>query len=193
MPQQREGGFTIVELLIVIVVIAILATITVVAFNGIQTKAKVAAIVSEASAWDDSLKTYIGSRGALPSTSDSAKVICLSSSLPADDVFPEGSCTGDVAESSSDSSFKEALAEMMKVNSGSTLASKIETRYGRVSRSPVRGIYYEKASGRIIYALPVANASCGRGTVSDGSGLLGAYGSNESMNTDITICTITVK
>ncbi len=36
----KQKGFTIVELLIVIVVIAILATITVVAFNGINSKAR---------------------------------------------------------------------------------------------------------------------------------------------------------
>jgi prepilin-type N-terminal cleavage/methylation domain-containing protein len=36
----RQKGFTIVELLIVIVVIGILATITIVAYNGIQNRAK---------------------------------------------------------------------------------------------------------------------------------------------------------
>lgn len=38
--QTKSRGFTIVELLIVIVVIAILAAITIVAYNGIQTRAK---------------------------------------------------------------------------------------------------------------------------------------------------------
>ena len=37
---MRQRGFTIVELLIVIVVIGILAAITVVAFNGVQRKAR---------------------------------------------------------------------------------------------------------------------------------------------------------
>jgi prepilin-type N-terminal cleavage/methylation domain-containing protein len=40
---QKQKGFTIVELLIVIVVIAILAAITIVAYNGIQDRAKTSA------------------------------------------------------------------------------------------------------------------------------------------------------
>ncbi|MFZ1250683.1 MAG: LamG-like jellyroll fold domain-containing protein [Candidatus Microsaccharimonas sp.] len=43
----RATGFTIVELLIVIVVIAILAAITIVAFNGVQNRAKVSALQSD--------------------------------------------------------------------------------------------------------------------------------------------------
>ena len=39
--KQKKNGFTIVELLIVIVVIAILAAITIVAYNGIQQRAKI--------------------------------------------------------------------------------------------------------------------------------------------------------
>ena len=38
--KQKQPGFTIVELLIVIVVIAILAAITIVAFNGVQSRAQ---------------------------------------------------------------------------------------------------------------------------------------------------------
>jgi prepilin-type N-terminal cleavage/methylation domain-containing protein len=44
--QKTKSGFTIVELLIVIVVIAILATITVVAYNGIQQRARASAAAS---------------------------------------------------------------------------------------------------------------------------------------------------
>lgn len=38
--ETRAAGFTIVELLIVVVVIAILAAITIVSYNGIQERAK---------------------------------------------------------------------------------------------------------------------------------------------------------
>lgn len=46
---QKQKGFTIVELLIVVVVIAILAAITIVAFNGIQNRAKETSVMSEVS------------------------------------------------------------------------------------------------------------------------------------------------
>ena len=44
---MKAKGFTIVELLIVIVVIGILAAITIVAYNGIQERAKVASVHSD--------------------------------------------------------------------------------------------------------------------------------------------------
>ena len=46
---KQQTGFTIVELLVVIVVIAILAAITIVAYNGIQTRAQTTTIQSDLS------------------------------------------------------------------------------------------------------------------------------------------------
>ena len=48
----KPRGFTIVELLIVIVVIAILAAISVVAYNGIQQRATASAIINDAKSLD---------------------------------------------------------------------------------------------------------------------------------------------
>lgn len=45
--KQKQAGFTIVELLIVIVVIGILAAITIVAFNGVQGRAHDASVQSD--------------------------------------------------------------------------------------------------------------------------------------------------
>jgi len=56
--QKPQSGFTIVELLIVIVVIGILAAITIVAFNGVQQKAKIAVIQSDLSQASKTLSSY---------------------------------------------------------------------------------------------------------------------------------------
>ena len=47
---QKQSAFTIVELLIVIVVIAILAAISIVAYNGIQTRARTTKVQSDLNA-----------------------------------------------------------------------------------------------------------------------------------------------
>ena len=54
----KNSGFTIVELLIVIVVIAILAAISIVAYNGIQARGKASAAQSAATSLDKKLEIY---------------------------------------------------------------------------------------------------------------------------------------
>lgn len=55
---KKRTGFTIVELLIVVVVIAILAAITIVAYNGIQNRAKQSAAQSLVSQVNKKILTY---------------------------------------------------------------------------------------------------------------------------------------
>lgn len=55
---KNKQGFTIVELLIVVIVIAILATITIVGFNGIQNRAKDSALKSEISTMRKQLSVF---------------------------------------------------------------------------------------------------------------------------------------
>lgn len=61
-----KHGFTIVELLIVIVVIAILASISVAVYNGIQTRAKNTKTTTATTAWVKALKLYNADTGAWP-------------------------------------------------------------------------------------------------------------------------------
>jgi prepilin-type N-terminal cleavage/methylation domain-containing protein len=55
---RRRRGFTIVELLIVIVVIGILAAITIVAFNGVQNKAKATSMMSDLESTAKQMEIY---------------------------------------------------------------------------------------------------------------------------------------
>lgn len=65
---MRNKGFTIVELLIVIVVIAILAAITIVAFNGVQNRAKNTATQSAVKQVQKLVEAYAAENGSYPST-----------------------------------------------------------------------------------------------------------------------------
>ena len=79
---KREGsqGFTIVELLIVVVVIAILAAITLVAYSGIQQRANNAAITDAASKSLRMIQAYIAANDKYPYTGNGTGVcITLSS------------------------------------------------------------------------------------------------------------------
>lgn len=63
---MSKRGFTIVELLIVIVVIAILASITIVAYNGVQQRARDVRRVSDAQAIVQALEIYRLDNGQYP-------------------------------------------------------------------------------------------------------------------------------
>jgi prepilin-type N-terminal cleavage/methylation domain-containing protein len=63
---NKSRGFTIVELLIVIVVIAILAAITIVAFNGIQERSQVARAQSDMSNMQKLVELYRGDNSTYP-------------------------------------------------------------------------------------------------------------------------------
>jgi prepilin-type N-terminal cleavage/methylation domain-containing protein len=56
--QETRSGFTIVELLIVIVVISILATIAIIAYSGIQTRANNTIVVTNLRSTETSLENF---------------------------------------------------------------------------------------------------------------------------------------
>ena len=66
---NKLSGFTIVELLIVIVVIAILAAISIVAYNGIQGRGRDAARSSDVRALQTALELYKADNGTYPQLS----------------------------------------------------------------------------------------------------------------------------
>ena len=66
--KQKQLGFTIVELLIVIVIIGILAAITIVAYNGIQERARAATLSSDLQAGAKQLKLHYAANNSYPAT-----------------------------------------------------------------------------------------------------------------------------
>jgi prepilin-type N-terminal cleavage/methylation domain-containing protein len=94
MKWAKQTGFTIVELLIVIVVIAILAAITIVAYNGIQERAESTKIITRAQAYIKGLKVWEADIGRptvdsciAPSTSTTCSVLSWGPSQPNDSNF----------------------------------------------------------------------------------------------------------
>lgn len=68
---RKDRGFTIVELLIVIIIIGILAAITIVAYNGVQTRANNSAAQSAASTLAKKAEAFAAIRTTYPtSTAD---------------------------------------------------------------------------------------------------------------------------
>lgn len=63
---SKSSGFTIVELLIVIVVIAILASIIIVAYSGVQNRAKDAALADQIQKLQTAVEAYNAANGTYP-------------------------------------------------------------------------------------------------------------------------------
>lgn len=65
-PEKHQQGFTIVELLIVIVIIGILAAITIVAFNGSQARARDSARIAKIKSIAKAIELYNTDNGRYP-------------------------------------------------------------------------------------------------------------------------------
>lgn len=85
--KHRSGGFTIVELLIVIVVIGILAAIVIVAYNGIQDRARDAQRKSDIASVQKKIELYNAQNEEYPKTTNNPK-----SNWKAADVRTDDNC-----------------------------------------------------------------------------------------------------
>jgi len=83
-------GFTIVELLIVIVIIGILAVLVITAYNGIQVRAQNTQRIAAAKEWQKLLNAYVNQEGKYPLSTGNA---CLGEGYPTDwDANPDQDC-----------------------------------------------------------------------------------------------------
>lgn len=129
---QHKQGFTIVELLIVIVVIGILAAITIVAFNGIQERSKNTQTVNAVAAYVKLIKLYKVDEGTHPDIHS----VCLGTG------YPGGECRAGWGESST---FNETmLGNYMK---GTPPAPDYTEMYYSAGLPSVQGAWYDYQSG----------------------------------------------
>lgn len=79
--RKRQSGFTIVELLIVIVIIGILATLVIVTFTGTQKKARDSQRQTDINAVASHLEAYYADKGYYPTFTDLSTSAFVSSDL----------------------------------------------------------------------------------------------------------------
>ncbi len=159
--RKSRSGFTIVELLIVIVVIAILAAISIVAYSGIQQRANNTRIISAANQVVKVVSAYIATNGNYPSNVARA---CL---IPAD-----SSCTHVNVSYGADSTLTNNLMTV------STLPSSVPD-----ARPDYNGVYYTYSSlisfngkpqpALIVYSLRGEEKQCGLANTAQTTGTAG--------------------
>lgn|GEM_PF-511627 len=77
---QHQNGFTIVELLIVIIVIAVIAAITLVAYNGIQMRAENSKTIAAVDQYAKALQLYKTNTGDYPLAGGGFQFGCIAES-----------------------------------------------------------------------------------------------------------------
>jgi len=144
---RMRHGFTIVELLIVIVVIALLAAITIVAYNGIQQRARNSQVVAGANMYHKALLQYHALNSAYPGNAG-----CLGAD------YPSNACwQGAQGNYSVSSTLDSALAPVL--SSKPTLATALFS-IGIGDNMRGGAVYLTSPSPRMVYYLQGTGQSC---------------------------------
>lgn len=146
---SRPGqiGFTIVELLIVIVVIGILAAITIVAYNGIQQRARNSQVVTGVSTYYRAMLQYATLNGSYPTTTG-----CLGAGYPSNQCWQ-----GDSGTYYTDATLDAAMATV--ITSKPTLATSLFSI--GITNNVRAGALYDSSTKRLVYYLQGPGQSCG--------------------------------
>ena len=194
--RSQTKGFTIVELLIVIVVIAILATITIVAFNGIQDRAKNARLVAAVDAYEKMIRMYkIDHGGIVPALSGSAVLpyVCLGDGYEATSVFSENTCYKYITMSNGADDYVAVNNALRAYSETLPSVGDIEVHVSVGAYSvDTRGIFYYKLNDTTAQLAYFSNGDgdCARG-VKTGFASDGSY-ADEDERVAYTMCEVTI-
>jgi len=132
---QKTPGFTIVELLIVIVVIGILAAISVVAYGTVQTNARNKQVIAGAAAYNKAVMQYQAETGLIPTIEG-----CLGAN------YPSNQCWTGAPVRSVNASLDTLLSPYL--SNKPTLATSLMNMDGTNNRAGLAYIYNFPAAGQ---------------------------------------------
>jgi len=152
--KTKQQGFTIVELLIVIVVIGILAAITIVAYNGIQQRAKNSQVIAGANAYYKAILNYKTTYNVLPTATG-----CLGANYPGNNCWMDGSTPNQSVNATLDTQLSEFIGSNKPTLATSLLKMGSGGIYTNLSRA---GLTYTNsgANKELRYYLDGNNQTC---------------------------------
>lgn len=156
------SGFTIVELLIVIVVIAILATIGIVAYSGAQQRARTSVQLAAAKSYLDGINAYIAANGKHPDFSIGR--ICI--------MMTQSECVNNTSwnrDGTFENSLKTIMSTLPTPSSALPISSTPKIGYVPISSTPSSNVTLDGVdTAFLIYAIE-APATCTVGTPVSGT------------------------
>lgn len=135
---KTKSGFTLVELLIVIVIIAILAAITIVAYNGIQQRATTAMLDSDLTQASKAVKLYQVANDNFPSNLATVNI-----SNSGGVVYDYAAQAGAYCLSATKNSISRSISEGTQPGSG-------DCQSAFVKWTPSGGVSYDSATNQIV-------------------------------------------
>ena len=181
--KTKNSGFTIVELLIVIVVIAILAAITIVAYNGIQVRAENTKTVQGVSQYVKAIHNYNSLKGSYPVESAYPCLGPMVSGVTCARISGSSTCTGSVGDggAATQTTFDNSIKEVI-----SGILPSLSSQRMNCSGNVYAGGYYRPSTGstaQIVYYLK-GDESC--------SGIGGVQSFTKTQQEEITRCVATL-